>query len=495
MYARKLGIILLFAVLYPALYAADSGDRISQQMERLFSDPAFSRAIWGIKVQSVDSGELLYEQNANKLLMPASNMKLVTGLAALEKLGLDYRFRTVVLTDGTISKGTLKGNLVVRGSGDPSLGARVSSPDPQDLTKGDARAVFQEWADKLKERGIRKIEGDLVGDDRLFSKVPLGEGWSWDDLAYGYAAEIGALQFNENLVVLRIEAASQSGSVPQVSASPESGYFKIENQLETVEIHEELELAIDREPGNRFVIRGQIPKGRDAFFQTIAIERPTHYFLTVLKETLEESGIEVKGAMVDVDDWNGKVEDARTELLVHESPPLKWILEVLLKISQNLYAETLLRMIDLHEAGKSAEGGREVVEGFLTRIGIPAEAYVLSDGSGLSRYNLLTPEMIVRLLRHAAHSDYREAFVETLPIGGVDGTIRSRMKGTAAANNVTAKTGAIAFVRALSGYVQTKDGETLAFSMLVNHFTDSRRTAEYLQDTALEILANVSRKP
>ena len=177
---------------------------------------------------------------------------------------------------------------------------------------------------------------------------------------------------------------------------------------------------------------------------------------------------------------------------MHQSPDLRWIVNVLLKISQNLYAETLVRLLDRHPDGKSYAEGKKVVEQVLTRIGIPSDSYVLADGSGLSRRSYVTPDALVRILRYVHRAPYREEFVATLPVAGVDGTIRRRMRGTPAENKVYAKTGSLGNVRSLSGFVTTKDEETLAFSMIVNHYTQPRRSAEYLQDLALEFLASLT---
>jgi D-alanyl-D-alanine carboxypeptidase/D-alanyl-D-alanine-endopeptidase (penicillin-binding protein 4) len=208
---------------------------------------------------------------------------------------------------------------------------------------------------------------------------------------------------------------------------------------------------------------------------------------------LEQEGVEVRGEITDVDDLAEAPPVPSEILLKHTSPSLRSILRHFLKSSQNLYGETLIRLLDPKPADKSYAGGREEVIETLTQIGIPADSYVLSDGSGLSRYNFVSVDAMVRLLRYVYRQPYKDAFLDYLPLAGVDGTMSRRMQGTAAENNVRAKTGTLRHVRALSGYVLTRDGETLAFSMIVNNYTQPRRSAEYLQDLALEYLANLKR--
>lgn len=493
MKTRRLCLLVLFLFGFNSTQAADISSYLGRQLDLIFEDPAFHRAFWGVKVVSIDTGETLYQKNPYKYFMPASNMKLVTALAAVENLGLTHQFETVVSTDGKISRGTLKGNLFIKGTGDPTIGARSNSTDFEDPSLGDPLATFKKWAADLKALGINRIEGDLVGDDLLFNSSSLGEGWAWDDLPYAYSAGIGALQFNENAVLLRISPSKEKGQAPSAQLFPRTSFVTIQNELQAGDVGDELELQVERLPGNRFVLRGVLPEGSGPIERSLAVSDSTGFFLHELLEGLEEEGVRVEGKTRSLRDWAGDSEKTRTVLFTHRSQDLSYVLKVLLKVSQNLYAETLVKAMDPRPMEKSFDGGREVVESFLTKVGIPEDSYELVDASGLSRYNLLTPETLIRLLVFAQRQPYRDKFMELLPVGGIDGTIRGRMKGTAAEGNVRAKTGTISYVRALSGYVKTRDGETLAFSMLVNHYTQSRRAAEYLQDAALQVLANVSR--
>ncbi|HEY2930938.1 MAG TPA: D-alanyl-D-alanine carboxypeptidase/D-alanyl-D-alanine-endopeptidase [Acidobacteriota bacterium] len=487
-------LVLASAVAAPAQNTDTSVSRLQQQLDAFFDDPSFDRGFWGVSLQSMDSGEILYRRNADKRLMPASNMKLVTAVAAIERLGLDYKFKTTIASAGTISGGVLGGDLVVIGGADPTLGARIASPDPEDIEQGDPLATFSEWAEKLKGLGIRRISGDIVGDARIFDDKHLGQGWAWDYLAYGYAAPVGGLTFNENTILVKIAPAAEAGAAASVQLIPNTSYIQFENRIRTVAKGEDFDVAVDRpSAGNLVVLSGTVPVGEKPFARSVAVANPTLYFVTVLKEVLESRGIKIEGRPRELAVLQpGDVNNPRA-LFVYESPDLRYVLRVMLKISQNLYAETLVRVIAPTEKLKSFEAGSKQVKAVLGRAGIPEDAYVLADGSGLSRYNFLTADMLVRLLRFAYHRPYRSEFSEFLPVAGRDGSIKARLKGTAAENNVHAKTGSIGNVRSLSGYVRTRDGELVAFSMIANNFTQSSRLADYVQDSVLEYLANFSR--
>jgi D-alanyl-D-alanine carboxypeptidase/D-alanyl-D-alanine-endopeptidase (penicillin-binding protein 4) len=247
---------------------------------------------------------------------------------------------------------------------------------------------------------------------------------------------------------------------------------------------------------NRIVVSGQIRVGALETVRTVSIHNPTKYFVQVLREVLEEEGIAVTGRAVDIDDLSPKPVTSGAQVLhIHESPPLKNILTVLLKESQNLFAETLVKTLGKEgRAQGTFEAGRGIVQETLERMAIPRESYIMADGSGLSRYDYVTPELLVRIIRGMYRRKEFQTFYDALPIAGADGTIRSRMQGTKAQNNVHAKTGSIANVRSLTGYVKTADGEMLGFSILANNFNVSSRQVEYDQDLVLEMLANFSRK-
>jgi D-alanyl-D-alanine carboxypeptidase/D-alanyl-D-alanine-endopeptidase (penicillin-binding protein 4) len=469
------------------------------EFDTIFADPAFSNAHWGVMVQSMETGEVLFRRNADKLFMPASNNKLITAAAALARLGTDYRFRTRIATSGTLGDdGTLDGDLVVVGGGDPAISERFYDDDPT--------APFRAWADSLKARGIERITGNIIGDDDLYDDVHLGPGWAWDYLADYYAAEVGALLYNEGVVTYKIMPGDSAGAPAAMIALPPTDYVRVDFGVTTVadsSLHfpergplPGTSIRSGRLPfSNQARISGTIWAGDDTVTRYIAAHDPSLFFVTVLREILEDEGIQVAGRPIDLDSLApGTLGDSLRTLFVHRSPPLREIVFPFLKRSQNQIGEMLLRHVGAQDSDLgSVRAGRRAVEATLSGWGITESSYIYVDGSGLSRYNYVTPEALVRLLRVMSRRPEFDAFYQALPIAGVDGTIRSRMRGTRAEDNARAKTGYIANARALSGYVTTLDGEMLAFSMIANNFDASVDAAEYLQDLAVERLANFTR--
>lgn len=466
-----------------------SAGRLRADLERIFSDPTFANAQWGVEVISLDRGDLLYERNAGRLYMPASNNKIVTTAAALVRLGPDYRYETRISANGDVADGVLKGALLVTGSGDPSLAPRFHD--------GDAGRVFKDWAARLKEKGIRKVEGEIIGDARAFPPPFIGSSWEWDDLVYGYAAPVSALQFNENLCTLEVTPGKTAGDPAAVKISPLPDYFSLDARITTIAAGERGRIEIRRgERHESIVATGTIAAGASPDTTTLAVDLPTSYYLAALKKALQEEGIDVSGAAVRALEEPGSPAPPQGQVLLsHLSPPLSEIMRPLLKVSQNLYAETLARTLGMALRGRGEfDAGREVVQETLERMAVQKGTYAYADGSGLSRQNLVSADMLIRIFKYMSRQKYFPVFYEALPIAGVDGTIRSRMRGTKAENNVHGKTGTIAYVRCLSGYVKTADGEMLAFAMIANNFLASNPAVEYLQDSALERLANFRRK-
>ncbi len=468
--------------------ASDSIRRLQSDLEQIFADSNFASAQWGVEVLSLDRGELLFEHNPICLYMPASNNKILTSAAALVRLGPEYRFETGVWMGGGISEGILKGDLLITGAGDPSIAARFHAGDPF--------AVFKEWAAHLKEKGIGRIEGELIGADLAFDPKTLGRGWNWDDLAYGYAAPVTSLQFNENLMTAVITPADTVGKAASVRVAPLTDYMAVDCRVLTGPPGSESTIEIRRaEVGESIVLLGSVPLGGEAVTQRIAVRDPTLFFMRALKQTLQAEGVDVSGCLIKKAPRSENFTTGLTLLFPHRSVPLASILNPLLKVSQNLYAETMSRALAI-AAGRegSFKDGRDIVEETLGGMAIQRGTYLYADGSGLSRLNLVSADLLVRIFRFMYRHRYFSQFYDSLPIAGVDGTIAERMKGTRAENNARAKTGSLAGVRSLSGYVRTADGEMLAFAMIANNFLASTKAAEYVQDAAVERLANFTRR-
>ena len=466
-----------------------SEQAVARQLDQIFNAPITDHALWAVEVKSLDTGRVWYARNPRTLVMPASNMKIVTLAAAAETLGWDHRFKTTLETIGTIENGVLRGDLIIRGGGDPTINKRNDR----------ATAVFDEWAAALKAAGITRIAGNVVGDATRFHPIGLGQGWSWDYLEAGYAAPASALEFNENIATLSIAPGAKPGDDAPLQLAVGAGLGLVHHVV-TGAPGTPTRINLRRLPeGGWLDVAGSIASDAQPVTRDVAVARPALYFAHSTLTALVARGLQVQGLPKEEPVWLNTMVAPRTSIVLAEtsSPPLRDIATTMMKVSQNLYAETLLRAIGTVKSTEpaSADAGLDAARAVFTNWGIPANSYVLADGSGLSRYDFVTADMIVRILERL-HSDprHRDTFVATLPIAGKDGTISTRMRATRAEGNAIAKTGSIANVRALSGYVKTREGETLVFAIIGNNFTVPAATITWMSDLAVETLANAGRR-
>jgi serine-type D-Ala-D-Ala carboxypeptidase/endopeptidase (penicillin-binding protein 4) len=464
--------------------------RLRADLTLVFTAPIMARGVWGVDIRSLDTGEPLFELNAGRLMMPASNMKILTLAAAADALGWDYVFTTTLETSAPVIDGVLMGDLIVRGGGDPTINSRDQR----------AAAVLDEWGAALRSAGIQKIDGRIIGDDQRFDDEGVGPGWAWDYLQFGYAAPVGALQFNENLATLTIRPAV-AGQPAEVMLTPGAGFTLI-NRVATVASGAAPSIDYRRRLDQPVLeVTGSIGADSATLERTVAVVNPTIFFAQSLKDGLIARGIAVAGSVVDQDDVAAELSQSTAErrtIVTTSSPPLHQIATVLMKVSQNLYAETLIKSIGEARNGLGTfDGGLNAVRGTLTSWGIPTDSYVNADGSGLSRYNYLAASTVTAILERIYKDDrHRAPFIATLPIAGKEGegTMATRMRRTRAAGNAAAKTGSISNVRALSGFVRTRDREMLVFSILANDFVIPAATVNWIADLAVEHLANFTRK-
>jgi len=470
----------------PAHPASAALAMLQRDIDAILGAQPLEHGYWGVLVRSLDSGDTLYALNARKLMMPASNMKIVTLAAAAERLGWDYTYATTALAAGAVAGGTLNGDVLVVGSGDPSLMASDDSAAP----------VFAAWANRLKALGIRTIEGRIVGVDHALDQQTLGFGWSWDDLPDDYAAGVGALQLNESAVHVVIAPGPAEGDAAAVSAAPAGG-LTIASVVTTGSSGSSPSISAHRLPGStRLELRGTIPLGGAPVVEAVAVDNPTLFFVTAVKNALIANGVDVRGPAVDIDALDDPPSVAGAVTLgEHRSAPLSALAVRLMKISQNQYAETLLKTLGGTVGPPTAAGGRSAVQAMLEGWGVSAGGLIQRDGSGLSRYDYLSPESIVTVLSHVdASPTLRAPFEAALPIAGRDGTLANRLKGTPAEGNVRAKTGSMSNVRALSGYLTASDGERLVFSILANNFDTTADVINAATDAILLRLVSFSRR-
>jgi D-alanyl-D-alanine carboxypeptidase/D-alanyl-D-alanine-endopeptidase (penicillin-binding protein 4) len=430
--------------------------------------------------------ETVYARDADKLMMPASTMKIATLAAAAQQLGWDFTYDTQLVALGSVNGGVLNGDLLVVGSGDPSI----------DDWDGDGTRLFSSWADQLKTLGVTTIAGRIIGDDNAFDDDELGFGWSWDDLAAGFAAGVSALQFNENSVQVTVSPGSTVGSPAAVRLAPATGGLDVRSSITTGVAGSQTTIQRRRLPGSqRLELRGSIASGSAPVSQTVSVDNPTLFFVSSLRSALVAAGIDVKGPAVDIDDLDTPPRrEEGTVLVAHKSPPLSMLAVTLMKLSQNQFAETLLKTLGARAAAPTAAGGRSAVRTILQGWDIGPSELIQADGSGLSRYNYVTASALVRILEHVARDDrLRTPFDAALPVAGRDGTMETRLKGTAADGNARVKTGSMANVRAAAGYVRTRDDDQLVFAVLVNNFDGPGIVIARVIDDVIVRLASLRR--
>lgn len=463
--------------------------KLHNDLSAKFDDAQFENAHWGVLIKSLKTGEVIYSRNEKKMFMPASNMKLFTSASAMMALSPDYRYVTKLVTNGVMSDSTLNGDIILVGSGDPTISGRYND--------GNVTETFEQWADSLIMLGIKKINGNIIGDDNCFDDDFYGTGWSADYETDYYAAQISGISFNDNCVDVTVIPSAKIADICSVSVVPNTHYVNIVNQTVTAPVGDSVNnIYFYRKRGtNTVYVRGTMSQGKKPWIESVAIDNPTLFTTTVLKEVFESKGIHVNGSAMDIDDRADtlRYENAR-QLASFSSVPYSVIIRTINKPSQNFYTEQVLRTMGKERYGTgSVETGRAVARPILASWGVDTVRLQYVDGSGLSRLNLITPSDIVSILEGMYKEKYFLPFYESLPIAGVDGSIRSRMKGTKAEGNVHAKTGFIGYVRALSGYVTSADGEMFVFSMVANNYTVPTRIAEKIQNDVCVMLAEFQR--
>jgi serine-type D-Ala-D-Ala carboxypeptidase/endopeptidase (penicillin-binding protein 4) len=502
-----LTLLLLLAIVPPALAKHDP---LAAQIDTILAQSDVESGFWGIDVVSLKDGRTLYSLNADKLFTPASNTKLFTTAAALALIGPEYRFKTTVETTGTVDKyGRLVGDLVLVGRGDPNLSGRVLPYSGRTQRTQPSIRVLEQLADQLVQKGVKFIDGDLVADDSYYAFERYGEGWTQDDLVWESGAPVSALSINDNVMFVNILPADRPGEKAFVSIDPFADYYRIDNRILTTPTGTgPRKIFINREPGsNVLTLWGNIPVDDPGAGEALAIDDPAAFASQLFERLLAQRGIAVYGkprtrhtelaslqtlSVTALASGGGERAASRQPLVLasYESSALIDDLQVINKVSQNLHAELLLRLLG-HEKGTAGtiEGGMEVERGFLTQAGIQPDEYVFYDGSGMSRENLVTPHAVVQLLSYSAAQPWGKVWQDTLPIAGVDGSLAARFKGTAAEGRVHAKTGALGHVNALSGYATTVNGIPVAFSILTNnHKLSSKRALDVVDQITLAIV-------
>jgi D-alanyl-D-alanine carboxypeptidase/D-alanyl-D-alanine-endopeptidase (penicillin-binding protein 4) len=432
-----------------------------------------SKGEWGLLIADAVTGETLYELNADKYFVPASNMKLFTTALALSKLGMDYRFHTTLETRGTISPdGTLSGDLFLVGRGDPNLSNRKFPYELKEEFDGAPEKVLAELADAVVAKGVKEISGDVVGDDTYFPRERYPDGWEIGDMVWQYGAAISAIVVDDNTVTLTLAPGVVAGDPVTADVAPPTSDFQVENGVLTSASDAKPDLRLTREPGStKVLVTGTLPANNTPRKLILAIQEPALHAAALLKKLFEERGVKVDGGATAVHLFPGVPGPQVREVLAeHVSIPLGDSVKLVNKISQNLHAEMLLRTA-ARQGGTWAtpDDLAKFPADFYSAAGIAPGDVVEVDGSGLSRHDLVTPRAIVALLKYAKVQPWFAPYYASLPVAGIDGTLEDRLKTTIAAGRIHAKTGSVEHVRTRSGFAETPAGRELIFSFLSNN--------------------------
>lgn len=447
---------------------------LDERIAAMLQAPAARGATWAIHAVSAESGQVLYSLNAASTLTPASNTKLFTTALALLRLGPDYRFETRVLAPARPdAHGVLHGDLRLLGGGDPTLSAR-RIPYEKGPVSGDPLAPLALLADQVAASGLRLIDGDLIGDDSRWPHDPYPGGWAIGDMAWEYGAPVSALTLNDNALSLTVRPGKAPGDPATVSLSPSLEYFTLRNTLRTL-AGAERRISVHRAPASRVLeISGSVGPGAAPFTDLIAVDDPAAFAAEAFAHLLRARGIALRGRVRAVHRPAGVpyLEPAGVVLASRQSPPLVETLKVIDKVSQNLHAEIVLREIGHVTRGEgSSSAAHKEMSAWLESLGAAKQEFEFEDGSGLSRRTLVSPQTVIALLRALHLSEHRESFRALLPVAAADGTLSARFHGERSAPQISAKTGSISHVAALSGYAGEDPARRIAFSILVNGAT------------------------
>jgi D-alanyl-D-alanine carboxypeptidase/D-alanyl-D-alanine-endopeptidase (penicillin-binding protein 4) len=473
--------------------------KFGERAEALLAAAPANKGEWGLLIVDAETGETLYELNADKYFVPASNMKLFTTALALAKLGPEYRFHTTLETRSTISPdGVLIGDLFLVGRGDPNLSNRKFPYDLKEEFDGPPEKTLAELADALAAKGIKEIAGDVVGDDSYFPREAYPNGWEIDDMVWEYGAAVSAIVVNDNTVTVTLTAGESAGAPVEAVVAPSTPDFIVRNDVVTSAAEVKSDLTLTREPNSKIVvIRGTMPAHGMPRKLVLAIHDPAEHAAALLAQVLAERGVKVSGVLRSMHNAEAVDASPRAVLAEHVSVPLGDSVKLVNKISQNLHTEMLLRAAARNTSmWNTPEDLMKFPADFYAAAGIAPGDVIQTDGSGLSRHDLVTPRAVVALLKYAQGQPWFAPYFASLPVAGVDGTLEALMKNTPSAGHIHAKTGSVEHVRTRSGFADTPGRRRLIFSFLSNNQGGKNHEAsDALDGLCLAMIEEFDRKP
>ncbi len=459
--------LLISCISFTTLLEAKTTDShaLNNQLLLLLKNPSLKNASYGISVISIPTNSVLFDFRNNDLFSVASNLKLLTTAAALNYLGPDFVYKTRVEASGTIKdSGELQGDIFLRGSGDPNISGRFYD--------GNISAIPESWVQAVKSRGIHSITGDIIADDSIFDRMYVNPNWPGNQLSEWYCAPSCGLSFNDNCVDITITPDKRPGGVVTLLVDPDTSYFTVNNSCVYTANKKEHAYSIHRKPEtNQIFVKGKFWINAFPVKTYVTVQNPALYLATVFKEILEKNGIAVCGNARLIEERDSQKSDL--EMITQTTSTMEQTVFVTNKHSQNFYAEQILKTLGAQIKGRGTlDAGITVLHDFLSKLGFQPEEYQIEDGCGLSKGNKLSPKMITTLLSFMMKHPSGKVLRDSLPSSGTDGGLRHRMISPRYRNKIHAKTGYIAKASALSGYIDSNNGEVIAFSILVNNFKD-----------------------
>lgn len=471
----------LFGFIFTSSPALEAQSQISDSILNMIVNSRASNAIWVVQVRD-SSGRVLENYNADKIIRPASNLKLISSGAYLEMLGPQFRFTTRLYAEGSQQDSVWSGDLVVEGSGDPSISGTFYNEDPLFL--------FEYWADLFVARGITKIDGNLIGYDGLFDDIPYPDGWEWDDLSFYYAPEISALSFNGNVVDLEVLANGPVGSTPEIQWFPfNTPYVEFVNEQEITPRGSSYDESYRRVLGtNVIILRSTLPQG---YYETepLSVLAPSYYFMDTLKQYFEKRGVEVTGDIF-IDSSYHFSGSGMTLLDEHTSVPLYEMIQWMNRESDNFYTEMLLKktVAEVYDVQGSTELGLEMLKDYMASMDFDTTLVGLKDASGMAPATLLRANDLNQYLLNVKKKEYFPYLYQSLSVGGENGTLSHRFRNSTVKGNFYGKTGYVSGVRSLSGYLNTASGQQLVVSIFTNNYTARTSHVDLIHQRILEYL-------